>query len=151
MTMHCDFSTQGRGGSSRFFQKFWRRVVTTKLLSCWLGVFLMAGLGWSQSAGGQDPSSPEEVNYGGYRVHQSIEAGYRISDETGSRGMFNTLVNEHEGPRLFEQTLSMQSADHAGVLFDDLFVNSSGWGGDPNNFLRWRSTHLLISSPRAAA
>jgi hypothetical protein len=112
--------------------------VTRKLLSCWLGVFLMAGLGWSQSVGVQDTSTPGEVNYGGYRVHQSIEAGYRISDETGNGSMFNTLVNEHEGPRLFEQTLSMQSTDHVGMLFDDLFVNSSGWGGDPNNYLRMR-------------
>ena len=81
---------------------------------------------------------PGEVTFGGYRVHQSIEAGYRISDVTGSGGMFDTLVNEHAGLRLFEQTFSMRSDTAAGQPFDDLFVNSVGWGGDPNNFLRMR-------------
>jgi hypothetical protein len=33
----------------------------------------------------------------------------------------------------------MQSLDHQGVLFDDLYVNSFGWGGDPNNALRLRA------------
>jgi hypothetical protein len=52
--------------------------------------------------------------------------------------MFNSLVNLHEGPRILEQSLSMRSESHQGVLFDDLFVNSMGWGGDPNNYLRMR-------------
>ncbi len=33
----------------------------------------------------------------------------------------------------------MQSQDHQGVLFDDLNLNSFGWGGDPNNALRIRA------------
>jgi hypothetical protein len=138
MTMQCDFRTDERDGSFPFLQELRRYGVKAKSLSSWLAVFVLAGLGWSQSAGGQGSSPPGEVNYGGYRIHQSIEAGYRISDETGNGSMYNTLVNEHDGPRLFEQTLSMQSADHPGLLFDDLFLNSVGWGGDPNNYLRMR-------------
>jgi hypothetical protein len=34
--------------------------------------------------------------------------------------------------------LSMQSATHDGVLFDDLFASSFGWGGDPSNAFRLR-------------
>src|ERR1039458_5550667 len=33
----------------------------------------------------------------------------------------------------------MHSLDHQGLLFDDLYVNSSGWGGDPNNYMRIRA------------
>ena len=33
----------------------------------------------------------------------------------------------------------MQSLDHQGFLFDDLYLNSFGWGGDPNNALRLRA------------
>lgn len=88
--------------------------------------------------GQKDPSNAEGVSYGGYRVHQSIEAGYRLSDITGNESMYNTMINLHEGPRVFEQTLSMQSENHMGTLFDDLFVNSVGWGGDPNNYMRMR-------------
>lgn len=126
MSKHCDIRTDERGGSFRFLPELRRHFVKAKSLSCWLAVLVLAGLGWSQSAAGPGSSSPGEVNYGGYRVHQSIEAGYRISDETGNGSMYDSLVNEHEGLRLFEQTLSMQSANHQGLLFDDLFVTSVG-------------------------
>jgi hypothetical protein len=33
----------------------------------------------------------------------------------------------------------MQSVDHQGLLFDNLYLNSVGWGGDPNNYLRLRA------------
>ena len=67
-----------------------------------------------------------------------MEFGYRVSDITGSVQMYNTLVDLRTGPRFLEQSLSMQSQNHDGLLFDNLFVNSYGWGGDPNNGLRAR-------------
>jgi len=33
----------------------------------------------------------------------------------------------------------MQSVAHQGLLFDNLYLNSFGWGGDPNNALRLRA------------
>jgi hypothetical protein len=94
----------------------------------------------AQTAGttGQSPSQPEGWESGGYVIHQSVEIGYRQSDITGSEQMYNTLVDLHTGPRFLEQSLSMQSQNHDGLLFDHLFVNSYGWGGDPNNGLRAR-------------
>jgi hypothetical protein len=65
--------------------------------------------------------------------------GYRATDIDGSGDMYDTLVNLHQGPRLLDETLSMQSLNHQGVLFDDLYINSFGWGGDPNNALRIRA------------
>jgi hypothetical protein len=53
--------------------------------------------------------------------------------------MFDTLVNLQTGPRILDQTLTMQSVDHQGLLFDNLYLNSVGWGGDPNNYLRLRA------------
>jgi hypothetical protein len=94
---------------------------------------------WCQASPGSPSDSSEVVSYGGYRIHQSFEAGYRISDSTGSNSMFDTLVNVHEGPRLFEQTFSMRSENHQGVLFDDFWLHSMGWGGDPVNYLRFRA------------
>jgi len=108
------------------------------LASCLLGLALIFPLSVFSQTPVATPSAPEDMRWGGYRVHQSFEAGYRVSNVTGSETMFDTLVNEHQGPRLFEQTLSLQSVDHLG-LFDDFFVNSSGWGGEPNNFLRLRA------------
>ena len=95
----------------------------------------------SQTAGsnaGQSQSQPQGKESGGYLIHQSMEFGYRVSDITGSEQMYNTLVDLRTGPRFLEQSLSMQSQNHDGLLFDNLFVNSYGWGGDPNNGLRAR-------------
>jgi len=102
-----------------------------------LVILLVLPGAWAQSNSSSSSQAPE-VTYQQYRVHQSIEFGYRAGDATGSEAMFDTIVNEHEGPRLFDQSFSMQSVDRHGTLFDDLFVNSVGWGGDPNNYLRAR-------------
>jgi len=92
----------------------------------------------NQGGANQTPSQPEGWETNGYVVHQSIEIGYRANDVTGSQQMYNTLVNLRTGPRLLDQSLSMQSQNHVGMLFDNLFVNSFGWGGEPNNALRFR-------------
>jgi hypothetical protein len=85
------------------------------------------------------PAEPDGVTRGGYQIHQSVELGYRSNNVVGSNEMYDTLVNLQAGPRLLDQTLSMQSLDHQGLLFDDLYLNSFGWGGDPNNALRLRA------------
>jgi len=93
----------------------------------------------SSSSGTTPPAEPDGVTSGGYVVHSSIEVGYRSNDVTGSGDMYDTLVNLRAGPRFFDQSLSMQSLDHQGLLFDDLYLNSFGWGGDPNNAMRFRA------------
>ena len=76
---------------------------------------------------------------GGYQIHSSVELGYRSNNVTGSEDMYDTLVNLRTGPRILDQTLTMQSVDHQGLLFDNLYLNSLGWGGDPNNDMRLRA------------
>ena len=85
------------------------------------------------------PAEPDGVTAGGYRIHSSIELGYRSNDVTGSEDMYHTLVNLRTGPRILDQTLTMQSVDHQGLVFDNLYLNSVGWGGDPNNYMRLRA------------
>jgi hypothetical protein len=85
------------------------------------------------------PPEPDGVTRRGYQIHQSIELGYRSTDVTGSGDMYDTLVNLQTGPRILDQTLTMQSVDHQGLLFDNLYLNSVGWGGDPNNYARLRA------------
>lgn len=129
-----------RNGST-FSSLLRRQIVTPKSwIYVWALALLFPAAVWCQTTGQPDPATtaPEQVTYGGYLIHQSFEAGYRVSDSTGNESMFDTLVNTHEGPRLFEQTFSMQSENHQGVLFDDFFLHSLGWGGDPNNYLRLR-------------
>ena len=92
------------------------------------------------SSTSQNPSGePTGVTSGGYLIHSSVDLGVRVNNLTGSEDMYDTLVNLQTGPRFLDQTLSMQSLDHQGVLFDNLYINSFGWGGDPNNALRLRA------------
>ena len=88
----------------------------------------------------QTPSKevPEGIERGGYRIQQSVELGFRVTDLTGSAPMYDTLVNLETGPRILEQSLSMQSLNHDG-LFDSLSASSFGWGGDPSNGARLRA------------
>jgi hypothetical protein len=85
------------------------------------------------------PAEPDGITSGGYQIHSSVELGYRSNDVSGSGDMYDTLINLQSGPRILDQTLTMQSVDHQGLLFDDLYLNSFGWGGDPDNALRLRA------------
>ncbi len=78
----------------------------------------------------------EGRSIGGYQVQQSVELGYRFTDVTGNPAMYNTLINQPEGPRLLNQSLDMRAPSGTGLLFDDLSVSSFGWGGDPENVAR---------------
>ena len=78
----------------------------------------------------------EGKQVGGYEVQQSIELGYRFTDVAGSQEVYNTFINQSQGPRLLEQTLNLRALNHAGVLFDRLSASSFGWGGDAENAAR---------------
>jgi hypothetical protein len=120
-----------------------RKLDLPTLLSFLLGVGLLASspqsLPAQSSSGSQNPPTQQEgVTAGDYVIHTSAEIGYRYTNVTGSSDMYDTLVNLQTGPRFLDETFSMQSQDHQGLLFDNLSVNSFGWGGDPNNVLRAR-------------
>jgi hypothetical protein len=128
--------------SSNKFVLQWRPrilVVAMSALTMMSAVAMLSHHLFAQSSTAQNPpSEPEGVTSGGYAVHSSGEVGYRSADVSGSGAMYDTLVNLQSGPRLLDETLSMQSADHQGILFDNLYLSSFGWGGDPNNVLRMR-------------
>ena len=77
---------------------------------------------------------------GPYQVQQSTEFGYRFTDVTGSSAMYGTLINQPQGLRVLDQSLSMRAPDGTGTLFDNLSISSFGWGGDPENVARARAS-----------
>jgi hypothetical protein len=102
-----------------------------------LSFAMLAGL-WVMPAPAQTADTSDGKQIGSYQVQQSIEFGYRFTDVTGSTPLYDTFIDQHEGPRLMQQTLSMRSPEHNGALFDNLFVSSFGWGGDPENVAQAR-------------
>jgi len=92
-----------------------------------------------KSAAAQAPSGEAPgVESGNYHYQGSLEFGYRFVDTSGSGQVYDTFVDDRQGPRLFEQTLSIRSLNHQGTLFDNLFVSSFGWGGEAENASRLR-------------
>ncbi|HVI09283.1 MAG TPA: hypothetical protein VND65_13425 [Candidatus Binatia bacterium] len=81
---------------------------------------------------------PAGVDNGDYHYQGSVDLGYRFVNVHGSDPVYDTFVDEHQGPRLFEQALNIRSLNHDGLLFDNLFLSSFGWGGDPENASRLR-------------
>ena len=89
----------------------------------------------------QDPQQDGElegINGKEYNVKQSIELGERWTSITGNTDVYDTFVNLQQGPRLLGFTTEMQSLDNHGGLFDRLYVNAFGYGGDPNDVSRVR-------------
>ncbi len=117
--------------------------VAVKLVLVVLAAALVAfspGMLSAQTANpSQTPADSDGITSGGYQIHSSVELGGRAVGLSGSGDMYDTLVNLQSGPRFLDETLSMRSLDHQGLLFDDLDLNSFGWGGDPNNALRLRA------------
>jgi len=89
-----------------------------------------------QSQSGADDTTG--VNAAGYKIQQSVEAGYRANWISGDNNTYDTFINLGQGFRLFDYTLDMRSIDHNGLLFDNLSFSNFGYGGDPDTVSRLR-------------
>jgi hypothetical protein len=101
-------------------------------------IFIVSLMCAQTGARAQSGTSVEGLDNGNYNYQGSFEFGYRFVNSNGSQAVYDTFLNQQEGPRLLEQTLSMRSLNHEGVIFDNLFLSSFGWGGDPENATRLR-------------
>src|SRR5215469_10051288 len=99
------------------------------------------------SASAQAPPTPTKtipdqvtISPDAYVTHGSAEFGGHIVDYSGSGAMWNTLVNISSGPRQLGTSVEMHAKDHYAkdLLFNDLSMNSFGFGGDPNNVINLR-------------
>ncbi|MDR3735394.1 MAG: hypothetical protein P4L10_07645 [Acidobacteriaceae bacterium] len=82
---------------------------------------------------------------GGYAIHNTVDLGGHIAEQSGSTAMYDTLVNIQSGPRVLGQTLEMHAVTETGKkqhlhLFDSLYASSNGFGGDPLNYISLRAS-----------
>lgn len=77
-------------------------------------------------------------NASGYNFRQSFELGYRYHTVGGDEGMYRSMVNYGNGVRLLGSSLSINSLEGRGRWFDQIQLNTQGFGNDPyqNAFLR---------------
>jgi hypothetical protein len=70
-------------------------------------------------------------NSGNYNIMNSFEVGYRFASVGGDGGMYDSTVNYGDGIRLLSSSLTIQSRDGHGTLFDHLLLTTQGVGNDP--------------------
>jgi hypothetical protein len=107
-------------------------------LAAWLAVFLAPPAAAQDTSKTADQTKATEqtsegIDSGNYNFQQTVELGYRTTDFTGNRAVFDTFVNLRDGMRLLDYSLNIRSLNHSGALFDNLYLTSFGYGGDPNN------------------
>ena len=121
----------GRGPDPVFPERCWARLY-------WAVALVLPFALLSAVSGQTASSSTDGLENGNYQYQGSFEFGYRFVNTNGSDAIYDTFVNQQQGPRLLDQTLSARSLNHQGGLFDNLFLSSFGWGGDPENASRLR-------------
>lgn len=85
------------------------------------------------------PKSAQEPTAGPYTIVSSIEFGVRgVAIDGGLAGgnKFRSDLNYTPGFRIFDASLMMKSNGDGGPLFDQLMINSFGWGTEPSRYLR---------------
>ncbi len=82
---------------------------------------------------------PRGENTGDYNITQSFETGYRFSQVYGDIGEYRSDVNYGNGIRLLGSSLTIDSKDGHGHLFDEILLTTIGLGNDP-----YQSVNLRI-------
>ena len=98
-----------------------------------VSIFGLESERWRNFAGpSQKVVDPREVTASDYVIHQEVELGGHIVNYSGSAAMWDNLVDVFSGPRFLTQSLNMHAIDPKGKIFDELSMQSFGYGGDPN-------------------
>ena len=80
----------------------------------------------------QDDTKKDSAPKHYYFSSGSIELGGHMVSNSGSESMWATMVNQQSGPRFLGETLRVHSTDTRKTpFFDDMSLNSFGYGGDP--------------------
>lgn len=74
---------------------------------------------------------PRGDDYGGYNIVQSYETGYRFFTTGGDEGKYRSDVNYRNGLRFLGSSLSVNSKEGQGGLFDEITLSTQGLGNDP--------------------
>jgi hypothetical protein len=99
-----------------------------------LWIFAMAGMLGAQQVvapTSEQPGPDAGQDVGNYNVTNSFETGYRFAEIGGDLGKYRSDVNFRNGIRLLGSSLSVDSKDGHGGLFDHILLNTQGLGNDP--------------------
>jgi len=85
----------------------------------------------------QPMTEGQPVDAGHYLITSSVELGARGVSVDGNANKYRSDVNYRAGFRVFESSFLIRSKEgFKGSLFDTLLVNSTGFGSDPQGYVR---------------
>lgn len=89
------------------------------------------------AAVGQSPTPTPADGNERFAVKGSTEIGARWVDVDGNENKFRSDLNYKRGFRVFDSSFSIEDTSSSRLkAFDSLTLMSSGWGADPNGFVR---------------
>lgn len=95
-------------------------------------VVAVVGISWAMPLQAQSEANKPKAPANPYSTSGSIELGGHMISRSGSLPTWDTLVNEQTGPRFLGETFHAHSINARKTpFFDDLSVNSFGYGGEP--------------------
>ncbi|MEP7355444.1 MAG: hypothetical protein ABI824_19615, partial [Acidobacteriota bacterium] len=112
--------------------------------SSWSGLWMVGMLAMSLHAQPTVAPTPESAGpaagetHSGYNFRQSFEVGYRFKTVGGNQDSYRSMVNFDNGLSLLSASLSVQSVDGHGGVFDLIQLNAQGLGSDPYKNARLR-------------
>ena len=113
-----------------------RRTLTTILFSL---VCVGPAMAQPVVAPTNEPVGPVRgQDIGGYNVTNSFEFGYRFASIAGNEGLYRSDVNYGNGLRLLGSSLTIDSKEGHGHLFDELLLTTLGLGNDPYEYVSLR-------------
>src|SRR5260370_40887712 len=103
-------------------------------------IVLMVWLLFSPSAWPQQSDSQEGTTVGNYNIRQSAALGYRVLTERGNGNVFDTIVDEHTGLRLLDESFEVHCLNYSGWFFCSLSLSILGLRGGPNSVVCLRAS-----------
>src|SRR5690606_26262449 len=82
----------------------------------------------------------------GYNILNSTEVGYRFASIGGNEQQYRSAVNYYNGLRVLGSSLTLNSLDGRGRLFDQLRLTTQGLGNDPYESVNFRVAKNSIYS-----
>ncbi len=84
----------------------------------------------------QQPVPSPSPNTGNYTIKSSVEIGVRGLEVNGDHEKFRSDLNYRAGLRMFDSSFVLEDNSSGPKPFDNLLVQSSGWGSDPSGSFR---------------
>jgi hypothetical protein len=99
-------------------------------------LLMMTGIAAAQNPTAQVATPDSQMSIpDGYSAHGTVDLGEHMSGLTGSKAMYDTLVNIQSGPRVLGETFELHPLPgNKNPMFDSLSAIGTGFGGDPDSY-----------------